>query len=190
LIDAQASSCVPLRPLDRRHAPLAAAIQYATKNDIPSMRAAPPCRARASAIHSGERPRYVILDKAMLLVEDSALDVELVLHAAERCGIAGRIVVRRDGQEALDYLAAPGRALPALVLLDLHMPGRDGFDVLKTLRATPALSDMAVVIMSTSNLDADLRRAALLGVRDYIVKTADMGALVGHLQRLSDEYLT
>jgi CheY-like chemotaxis protein len=126
----------------------------------------------------------------MLLVEDSALDVELVLHAAERCGIADRIVVRRDGQQALDYLAAPGEALPAVVLLDLHMPGRDGFDVLKTLRATPSLSDLAVVMMSSSQLESDRRRAALLGVRDYIVKDHDMGALVGHLQRLSDEYLS
>lgn len=126
----------------------------------------------------------------MLLVEDSALDVELLLHAAERCGLRERIVVRRSGREALDYLAAPGQAAPALVLLDLHMPEIDGFDVLKTMRMTPSLSDMAVVMMSTSQLEADLRRAALLGVRDYIVKTDDMQALVGHLQRLSLEYLS
>lgn len=133
---------------------------------------------------------YVILRNAILLVEDSALDVELLMHAAERCGIAERIVVRRDGQEALDYLATPGVPVPALVLLDLHMPGRDGFDVLKAVRATPSLSDLAVVMMSSSQLEADLRRAALLGVRDYIVKTADMQELAEHLQRLSDEYLS
>lgn len=132
------------------------------------------------------------MNKSLLLVEDSAFDVELVLHAAERCGIAGRIVVRRDGQEALDYLMAPAvrRDPPALVLLDLNMPGRDGFDVLKTLRAAPALSDIAVVMMSSSLLEADRRRAALLGVRDYIVKTGDMDVLTGHLRRLSDEYLS
>lgn len=130
------------------------------------------------------------MNKAILLVEDSALDVELLLHAAARCGIAERIVVRRDGQEALDFLTAPEPALPALVLLDLHMPGRDGFDVLKTLRATPSLSDLAVVMMSTSQQDGDMRRAELLGARDYIVKTGDMQALSGHLLRLSDEYLS
>lgn len=129
------------------------------------------------------------MQKTILLVEDSALDVDLVLYAAERCGIAERVVVRRDGQEALDYLAAPACTLPGVILLDLHMPGRDGFDVLKALRATPALSDLPVIMMSSSSDAADLRRAALLGVRDYIVKTEELQELVGHLQRLHDEYL-
>ena len=132
------------------------------------------------------------MNKFLLLVEDSTFDVELVLHAAERCGMHERIVVRRDGQEALDYLmacAADG-GLPALVLLDLHMPGRDGFEVLKTLRATPALSDIAVVMMSSSMMEADRRRAALLGVREYFVKTGDMDVLTGFLRRLSREYLS
>lgn len=124
-------------------------------------------------------------------MEDSAFDVELVLHAAERCGLASRIVARRDGQEALDYLmACAADGLPALVLLDLHMPGRDGFDVLKTLRATPALSDIAVVMMSSSMMEADRRRAALLGVREYFVKTGDLDVLAGFLRRLSREYLS
>lgn len=129
------------------------------------------------------------MQKTILLVEDSALDVDLLLYAAARCGIAERIVVRRDGQEALDYLAAPACALPGLILLDLHMPGRDGFDVLKTLRATPALSDLPVIMMSSCTDAADLRRAALLGVRDYIVKSDDLQELVGHLHRLNIEYL-
>jgi CheY-like chemotaxis protein len=138
----------------------------------------------------------IILNKAILLVEDSALDVELVLFAARHCGVAERFVVLRDGREALDYLMGtgdyrqpPGTA-PALVLLDLNMPRCDGFEVLKSLRATPALSDIAVVMMSSSDSEADQRRAALLGVRDYIVKTHDIDCLIGHVQRLSSEYLS
>lgn len=133
------------------------------------------------------------MNKSILLVEDSALDVELVLHAARHCGVAEHMKVVRDGREALDYLLGVGQVrapdAPALVLLDLNMPRCDGFEVLKTLRATPALSEIAVVMMTSSDSEADQRRAALLGVKDYIVKTHDINALVGHVQRLSTEYL-
>lgn len=135
------------------------------------------------------------MNKPILLVEDSSLDVELVLHAARHCGVADRFVVLRDGREALDYLTGSGDYRqrpptdPALVLLDLNMPRCDGFEVLKTLRAIPALSDIAVVMMTSSESESDQRRAALLGVKDYIVKTHDIHALVRHVQRLSDEYL-
>lgn len=135
------------------------------------------------------------MNKAILLVEDSALDVELVLHAARECGVAERFIVLRDGRQALDYLTGTGEyrdppaSVPALVLLDLHMPCCDGFEVLKTLRATPALSDIAVVMMTSSDSESDQRRAALLGVKDYIVKTHDIHALVRQVQRLSEEYL-
>ncbi|MFP5391386.1 MAG: response regulator [Gammaproteobacteria bacterium] len=133
--------------------------------------------------------------KTILLVEDSPLDVELMLHAASYCNIAERIAVARDGVEALDYLLARGahagrtEGHPKLVLLDLHMPRLDGFEVLKTIRTHPLLSDIPVVVMTSAAEDADLRRASMLGIDELITKTLDFTVLVRTMARLRLQYL-
>ena len=129
------------------------------------------------------------MKKTLLLVDDSSFDVELVLHVAERVGISDRTVVARDGLQALDYLVAR-RGRPALILLDLHMPGADGFDVLKVIRTTPSLSDIPVVVMSSSLMESDQQRASLMGVDEYIVKSHDLNRLAERLTRLRDSYLS
>lgn len=134
--------------------------------------------------------------KKILLVEDSPFDVELILHAAACCHIADHFVVVSDGMSALDYLFARAefanrvRNNPALMLLDLNMPGMDGIEVLKKVRTSPALSDIPVVIMSMSDSEADLRRAAMLGIQDFIPKSLDIAAFSTNVCRLVRYYLS
>lgn len=99
----------------------------------------------------------------VLLVEDSAADAELTIAAFDMAGLRNPIVHLRDGEAALFWLrrAACGEASPpALVLLDLGLPGVDGRDVLATIKADPALKPFPVVVVTGA-------RAAECGMLDY-----------------------
>ncbi|RYG65033.1 response regulator, partial [bacterium] len=83
--------------------------------------------------------------KRILLVEDTANDVELTLAALEENNLANEVVVVRDGAEALDYLYRRGifklrsAGHPAVVLLDLKLPKVDGLEVLEQIKSDPEL---------------------------------------------------
>lgn len=113
----------------------------------------------------------------ILLVEDNADDVELTLHAFRSSRVANDIVVARDGESALSYLFGTGpyagrdvRELPALVLLDLKLPGIGGIDVLRALRARAETRRVPVVVLTTSDEKADVAGCYDLGVNSYIRK--------------------
>jgi CheY-like chemotaxis protein len=116
----------------------------------------------------------------ILLVEDNAHDVELTLHAFEKRNLANRVHVVRDGQEALDFLLGEGEhagrqsaQLPRVVLLDLKLPKIDGLEVLRTIRRSPSLHALPVVVLTSSREDRDLVESYELGVNSYIVKPID-----------------
>lgn len=111
----------------------------------------------------------------MLLVEDNPDDVELMLAALAECGFAGRVDVARDGAAALDVLQAGAAdaglpAVPAVVVLDLKLPKRDGLDVLAVMRADPRLRFVPVVIVTSSRETSDLQRSYAAGANAYVVK--------------------
>ena len=110
--------------------------------------------------------------------------------ALQRSGLPNPLFVARDGQEAVDYLAGEGPyadrtsyPLPSLLLLDLKMPRMNGFDVLEWLQRRSELSSFPVVVLSGSDLEADVQKAKKLGAHDYQVKTA----AIDHLVRLFHE---
>lgn len=114
---------------------------------------------------------------SILLVEDNADDVELTLHAFRSSRVANDIVVARDGETALDYLFGTGRyagrdirELPALVLLDLKLPGIGGIEVLRALRARAETRRVPVVVLTTSDETTDVVGCYDLGVNSYIRK--------------------
>jgi two-component system response regulator len=81
--------------------------------------------------------------------------------------------VLRDGVEALDYLLAPDRPLPQLVLLDLNLPRINGLEVLQRLREEPRTKLLPVVILTSSNEERDLIEGYRLGVNSYVRKPVD-----------------
>jgi two-component system response regulator len=124
-------------------------------------------------------------DKEILLVEDNPDDIELTRIAFDEAKIANRLVVVRDGAEALDYLFARGAHagrdpddLPSIVLLDLNLPRVDGREVLQAIREDPRTRSLPVVVLTTSTEPFDLESAYALGVNSYIQKPVDFERFV------------
>jgi CheY-like chemotaxis protein len=117
--------------------------------------------------------------ETILLVEDNEDDVFALRRAIKKAGITTPLRVATDGQQAVDYLTAAGdpakqetHPLPFLVLLDLKLPYRDGFEVLEWIRARPELGKVVVVMLTGSDERRDHQRAYALGARSYLVKPA------------------
>jgi CheY-like chemotaxis protein len=134
---------------------------------------------------------------AILLAEDQPNDVILMRLAMERAGLDNPLFALPDGAEVLEYLSATGRyrdrsshPLPRLLLLDLKMPAIDGFDVLEWLQHRPQFRQMAKVVLSSSNLEADILRAKSLGADDYLVKPNNYSDLVHLVMGLSNRWLS
>jgi CheY-like chemotaxis protein len=114
--------------------------------------------------------------KRILLVEDSPRDAELILDALDAHLFANEILHLRDGADALDYLYRRGQFAgrsdeqPALMLLDLKLPKVDGLEVLRQVKADPALRRIPVVMMTSSRQEQDLVASYELGVNAYVVK--------------------
>ncbi|WP_045234422.1 response regulator [Deinococcus pimensis] len=110
------------------------------------------------------RPRHV------LVIDDHALDVELACLALSECAPDAQVTFVLDPFDALAHLRHERGPTPDLVLLDVHMPGLDGFEVLRELRAHPRTRELRVVMCSTSARPEDQRAARALGVEAYLVK--------------------
>ena len=115
----------------------------------------------------------------ILLVEDNDDDVFALRRAIKKAGVDNPLRVATNGQEAVDYLTAsidPAREetnpLPFLVLLDLKLPYRDGFEVLEWIRGEERLKEVVVVMLTGSDERRDHQRAYALGARSYLVKPA------------------
>jgi CheY-like chemotaxis protein len=128
--------------------------------------------------------------KRILLVEDSANDIELTLGALEENHLANEVVVVRDGAEALDFLYKRGvfrlrkNGNPAVVLLDLKLPRVDGLEVLQQLKADPEMQSIPVVMLTSSREERDLVRSYKLGVNAYVVKPVAFHEFVTALREL------
>lgn len=128
--------------------------------------------------------------KPILLVEDNPKDLELALLALERSNLANEVVTVRDGKEALDYLFRQGayaerpQGNPAVVLLDLKLPKLDGIQVLERIKSEPNLSQVPVVMLTTSREEKDLIRSYQLGVNAYVVKPVSFKEFIEAIQEL------
>ena len=114
----------------------------------------------------------------ILLVEDSANDIELTLAALEDSQLANRVIVLRDGNEALHYvdgLTAGDDAYPAVILLDIKMPKVSGIELLRTIKTSPALRQIPVVMLTSSREGPDLMKCYQLGANGYVVKPVEFG---------------
>ena len=114
---------------------------------------------------------------SVLLVEDDPDDVLLTQRAFRKLGVPTSMQVVGDGEQALAYLMGGGDyadrerfPLPDLMLLDLKLPRRSGFEVLEWLRAQPGLRRLPVVVLTGSRESVDVNRALDLGANSYLVK--------------------
>ncbi len=127
----------------------------------------------------------------VLLVEDNRDDVELTLRALRRHSVANRVIVVRDGAEALDFLfcrgAHAGRAReddPAVVLLDLKLPKVGGLEVLQAMRADARTHNLPVVVLTSSDEEQDLLNSYEFGCNSYVRKPVDFAAFVEAVRQL------
>lgn len=128
--------------------------------------------------------------KPILLVEDDLRDLELTLIALERSQLANEVIVLRDGAQAVDYLFRQGEYAdraegnPAVVVLDLKMPKVNGLEVLQKVRETPSMRSMPVVMLTSSEEEADVVRSYELGVNAYVVKPVEFKLFVAAIADL------
>jgi len=128
--------------------------------------------------------------KLILIVEDSDDDFYATLRAFKRDGNLSNPLHRcEDGQEALDYLNTPWsdeHLKPAIILLDLNLPGLDGRRVLKKIKQDKRLCNIPVVVLTTSNDEKDIEECYDLGANTYIQKPVKLDSLFEAIQKLKD----
>lgn len=130
-------------------------------------------------------------EKAILLVEDDPNDEALTIRALKKNKIGNKVIVARDGVEALDYLFGRGQyesssppELPQLVLLDLKLPKLDGHEVLREIRAQKRTAILPVVVMTTSKEETDIVKSYQLGANSFIQKPVDFQQFIEAVGRL------
>lgn len=110
----------------------------------------------------------------VLLVEDNPEDVILVEEALREGNVSIHLNVVEDGVEALRFLRGEGASVNAkkvdLVILDLNLPKENGHEVLKKMKSDPALQQLPVVVLTTSQADRDVAKAYGLGASCFITK--------------------
>jgi two-component system, response regulator len=130
----------------------------------------------------------------ILLIEDTATDAELCIRTLKKHNISNKIVWVKDGAEALDYFFdgstdTKRRALPKLVLLDLHLPKVSGFDVLRRLKQDPHIKSIPVVVLTSSNEDRDIVESYDIGVNSYVSKPVEFALFVQTITQLGMYWL-
>lgn len=125
----------------------------------------------------------------ILLAEDDDDDYLLTKSALQEARVLNELRRVEDGEQLMDYLLQRGayadrraHPLPALLLLDLNMPRMDGREALKEIKADPALRRIPVVVLTTSQSEADVLRSYDLGVNSFIKKPVDFAGLVEALR--------
>lgn len=140
--------------------------------------------------NSGEMPF------TLLLVEDDLAHAELIKRGFQEHGESHQIMHVSDGEAALDYLFRRGvyadeqrSPRPHVVLLDLRLPRKSGFDVLEEVKAAPDLCDIPIVVLTTSQAREDAVRAYQLHANSFVVKPADFSKFSALIKELGQYWL-
>jgi CheY-like chemotaxis protein len=129
--------------------------------------------------------------QAVVLIEDNLMDVDLTRRVFARRRLPNPLEVLRDGEEALGFINGwrPGTDLPAIILLDLKLPRVDGLEVLRQLKAHPALRAVPVIVLTTSSEERDIDAAYTLGANSYIVKPVDFDRFLSVAEQIEAYWL-
>jgi CheY-like chemotaxis protein len=133
----------------------------------------------------------------ILLAEDREDDVILIRKAFRRAGLNNPIHLVTDGEEAIAYLNGDRPytnrdeyPLPHLLLLDLKMPIKDGFDVIRWVRQQPGLQLLPIVVLTSSDQMRDVNEAYQLGANSFLVKPFEFDNLIALSKALYDYWLS
>jgi len=126
----------------------------------------------------------------ILLVEDDETDIKFITRAFERIWDAPTIAVVRNGEQALQYLRKQqdygSAATPDLVLLDLNMPGKNGYEVLTEAKRDPELKHIPIVVLTTSSDEESIEESYKLHANSFITKPATFDELQSVVQQVVD----
>ncbi len=121
----------------------------------------------------------------IIMADDDPDDRELAKEAFAECRLANDVHFVEDGEELMEYLCRKGKysgmteaPLPALILLDLNMPRKDGREALKEIKSDPDLKRIPIVVLTTSKAEEDILRTYDLGVNSYVTKPVTFESLV------------
>ena len=127
----------------------------------------------------------------ILLAEDNEDDLWLMQRALKKAHLPHPPVVVRDGAETIAYLAGHGKyadrtqyPFPFVLLLDLKMPVKDGFDVLEWWRAQPHRKHLTIIVLTSSVRRIDIERAYALGATSYLCKPSELDDLSEMIERI------
>ncbi|MFN7137861.1 MAG: response regulator [Limisphaerales bacterium] len=132
----------------------------------------------------------------ILLVEDNDDHAYFIQHAFRQARLANPTFRVTNGDEAVEYLKGEGKysnrceyPLPSLILLDLKMPRRNGFEVLEWIRQQPGLKGLRVVVLTTSDEIRDVNRAYELGANSFLVKPVSVPDFMQLVQAVNSYWL-
>ena len=132
----------------------------------------------------------------ILLVEDSPEDRAATVRALQKAGLHNPIVHCEDGDQALDYLFQRGAysdptsaRRPAMMLLDLNLPGTDGHEVLRQVKQDANLKSIPVIVLTTSDDERDISACYQAGANSYVTKPVNLAGLFQAVQRLKDFWI-
>jgi two-component system response regulator len=130
------------------------------------------------------------LANRLFLVEDSMEDEVLSLRAVQRCGVPCETVVVRHGGEALDLLLSSEGKVPNLIILDFHLPGLNGLEILRELRKNERTRFVPVVILSSLESPREVENCLLDGANSCVYKPVDPSAYVEFVGQIVRYWLT
>ena len=132
----------------------------------------------------------------ILLAEDDENDVFLFRVALKRAGAPNLVAHVPDGKHAIDYLQGAGiysdrirYPLPSLLITDLKMPNRTGFDLLAWIKTQEQFSQLPTIVLTSSAVESDKQRALELGASSYLVKPSHLEDLVVLARGLQENFL-
>jgi chemotaxis family two-component system response regulator Rcp1 len=130
----------------------------------------------------------------ILVVEDNPGDVRLIREAIKTGSVHSRVYVAENGFEALKFLRRQGEYAqaprPVLMFLDLNLPGKSGWEVLRELRADTQLRTMVVVIWTSTQGEIEIRYAYELGANCYGIKPLGLDDYLQTVQAITEFWLT
>ena len=133
----------------------------------------------------------------ILLVEANPMDVVLTLDAFKEARLKNIINVAKNGEDALDYLFGRDKyddrtlfPMPNLILLDLKMPGIDGFEVLRVIKSTNKLKRIPVIILTSSKEEGDRALSYDTGANSYLMKPISFDGFIDVVKKINDYWLS